>query len=122
MRSENNKIFLGIAGLAMSFSVLAGGGGPSWQPSVNPESCVKSMPAPQTQLEWNNTPSCNEVITNGYAAGVYVSGLFVYDGGQTTVRFTGVVNPSRGDKLDYPESVDGKNFKGTASTSYQWIK
>lgn len=52
-----NKMLLGIAGLAISFSVLAGGGGSSWQPSVNPASCIKNMPAPQTQLEWNNTPS-----------------------------------------------------------------
>ncbi|EFE8234432.1 hypothetical protein F2I39_25320 [Escherichia coli] len=117
-----NKMLLGIAGLAMSFSVFAGGGGSSWQPSVNPENCVKGMPSPQSQLEWNNISACNEVISNGYAAGVYVSGLFVYDGGQTTVRFSGAVNQNRGDKLDYPKSIDGKNFKGTASTTYQWIK
>ncbi|EEZ5662147.1 TPA: hypothetical protein J1Y11_004688 [Escherichia coli] len=115
------KVLFGIAGLAMSFSVFAGGGGSSWQPSVSPAQCIKNQPSPQAQLVWNNTDACNEVVSKGYATGVYVSGLFVYQGGQTTVRFTGAANPRRAEKLNYPESIDGKKFTAVASTNYQWI-
>lgn len=116
------KLIFGLTGMAISFGVLAGGGGSAWQPSVGPEQCLKGTLSPKAQLSWNNTPECNDVIRNGYATGAYVSGLFVYEGGQETIRFNGAASPYRTEKLDYPESVDGKKFRALADIRYQWIK
>lgn len=116
------KVLLGIAGLAMSFSVLAGGGGTSWQPSVGPADCLKTVPSPQVQLLWNDIDACNDVVKKGYAYGVYVSGFFIYEGGQAAIQFTGAANPSKGEKLNYPETLNGNKYKGTTGVKYQWIK
>ncbi|EKN3608773.1 hypothetical protein [Yersinia enterocolitica] len=115
------KVLFGISALAMSFTALAGGGGSSWQPSVSPGYCV-TAPWPQEEIKWRDIKECQEVITKGYARGVTVSGVAVYEGGQITYGYFGAVTPSRGFTMDVPKSIDGVKFKGIASTQYQWIK
>ena len=115
------KVLLGITALTMSFAALAGGGGSSWQPSVSPGHCVKNSPSPQTDLVWNNIPACNEVISKGYASGVYVSGKLVYEGGQITRGYSGFLKPGQNVKMDYPKEINGKKFIGTAASNYQWL-
>lgn len=115
------KVLLGITALTMSAAALAGGGGSSWQPSVSPAQCIKNSPEPQVDLVWNDTPACNEVISKGYASGVYVNGTLVYEGGQITRGYSGFLKPGQNVKMDYPRSIDGKNFKGTSSSNHQWL-
>lgn len=115
------KVLLGISALAMSFTALAGGGGSSWQPSVSPGYCV-TTPSPQEEFKWRDIKECQEVITHGYARGVAVSGLAVYEGGQITYGYSGIVTPNRGFTMNVPESIDGAKFKGIASSQAQWIK
>ncbi|MFQ6246870.1 hypothetical protein ACLMPP_20655 [Yersinia enterocolitica] len=115
------KVLFGISALAMSFTALAGGGGSSWQPSVSPGYCV-TTPSPQEEVKWRDIKECQEVITKGYARGVAVSGVAVYEGGQITHGYFGTVTPSRGFTMDVPKSIDGAKFKGIASSQAQWIK
>lgn len=115
------KVLFSIIALNMSFAALAGGGGSSWQPSVSPGTCIKNSPAPQVDLVWNDIPACNEVISKGYASGVYVNGLLVYEGGQITRGYSGFLRPGQNVEMDYPTIIDGKKFKGTAASNHQWL-
>ncbi|EGI42462.1 protein CexE (CfaD-dependent expression extracytoplasmicprotein) [Escherichia coli TA280] len=107
--------------MCASFSAVAGGGGASWQPSVTPGQCVLNVPAPGVTLKWNNTQACNEVISRGYAASVYVSGLFIYEGGQITRRYSGNVAPGHDHYFSEPKEIDGKKFSSLGQTNYQWV-
>ena len=115
------KLLLGLTALTMSAAALAGGGGSSWQPSVGPGHCIKNSPEPQVDLVWNDIPECNEVISKGYASGVYVSGTLVYQGGQTTRGYSGFLRPGQNVKMDYPKEINGSKFSGTASSNHQWL-
>lgn len=115
------KIIFGMSVLALSFSAFAGGGGSSWQPSVSPAHCIKNSPEPQVDLVWNDIPACNEVISNGYASGVYVNGILVYQGGQITRGYSGFLRPGQNVKMDYPKEINGKKFIGLASSNHQWL-
>lgn len=115
------KVLLGLTALTMSAAALAGGGGSSWQPSVGPAHCIKNSPEPQVDLVWNDIPACNEVISKGYASGVYVSGTLVYQGGQTTRGYSGFLKPGQNVKMDYPKEINGSKFIGTASSNHQWL-
>ena len=114
------KALLGITALTMSFATLAGG--PVWSPSVTPGHCLKNSPTPQEDVVWNDIPACNEVISKGYASGVYINGTLVYEGGQITRGYSGFLRPGQNVKMDYPKVIDGKKFQGLAATNHQWLK
>ncbi|EIQ1940982.1 hypothetical protein LUT55_004655 [Escherichia coli] len=115
------KVLLGFSALAVSFTALAGGGGASWQPSVSPAYCV-SAPAPQEEIKWRNIGECQEVIEKGYAMGVAISGKIIYQGGQITRGFSGIVTPNQGVKVNAPQSIDGAKFTGVAEVKAEWLK
>ena len=115
------KLLLGFSALAVSFTALAGGGGSSWQPSVGPAYCVTSA-APQEEMKWRDVSQCREVIEKGYARGVLISGLIVYEGGQITKGYSGTVTPTSGFKVDAPKSIEGAKFSATAKTQAEWFR
>lgn len=116
------KVLLCIAAFSISFATLAGGGGPSWRPSVTPARCV-NKPSPQEPFKWrSNIKECQDVITKGYASGVFVSGVAVYKGGQITYSYSANVTPSHGPVFAVPKEINGQKFVGIGQTNYQWIK
>ncbi|HBA7004133.1 TPA: hypothetical protein J1184_004749 [Escherichia coli] len=115
------NLLLGVTTLAISFAALAGGGGSSWQPQVSPAYCV-TTPSPQEEVKWRSQVSaCQEVIENGYARGVLISGVAVYKGGQITQGFTGTVTPGSGFLMNVPKSINGAKFVGLGQIQAQWI-
>ncbi len=112
-----SKLILGLSFLTFSFSVLAGGGQPAWQPRVSPGQCITQMPAPGVTLTWHDSEACNEVITKGYARAVYVGGLFVYKGGSTE-SFGVIVGPGKDAKINAPT----ENYSSVGQSTYQWLK
>lgn len=95
---------------------FAGGGTPSWQPSVEPINCVNSN---STYFFWSNTDACNEVISKGYAKGVHYSGKFNYDDG-SSVDFSGYITPQQ--PYSPPAHPQGKKLISLTDTNWYWAK
>lgn len=103
-----------ITGL-FSTASYAGGGSPSWQPSVQPINCVMGS---STKFFWNNSKDCNEVISRGYAKGVQYTGTFVYNDGSTQ-GFNALINSSN----DYtPVHPQGKKVTRLSNTQWSWLR
>ncbi len=116
------KVLLFLSVVSMSFGSVAGGGGTSWQPSVKPGQCLNKVPAPGVTLQYINSSACNEVISKGYAKGVYASGVFIYKGGYITRSFGVMVYANNPVTVNYPTSIDGAKYSSIGQTNYQWIK
>lgn len=107
-----------------SFSAFAGGGGSSWQPSVGPGQCLAFLTDTGTigGYAWRDTSECNEVISRGFAQGVFVSGKVVYAGGQDVFGYSGIVSPNNKFIIDAPDSYNGNSKIGLADGFTQWFK
>lgn len=104
-----------------SFSAFAGGGA-TWSPSVAAAQCIEFTGEGFTGgYKWNNSPSCNEVISKGYALGAQVSGKVVYKNGDT-LGFSGLVKPGSKYIIKAPETYNGYGYRGLADTFVQWFK
>ncbi|EMH1798953.1 hypothetical protein SGX31_004013 [Escherichia coli] len=54
--------------------------------------------------------------------GVAISGKIIYQGGQITRGFSGIVTPNKGFKVDAPQSIDGAKFTSVAEVQAEWLK
>jgi hypothetical protein len=118
-----NKYLLWISLIIGSSSAFAGGGGSAWMPSVSPGQCISFTGTGDVGgYKWSNTTSCNEVIDRNYAQGVLVSGRVIYDGGQSSFGYSGVVGPGRDYTISAPTHYNGKKSTGLADTYTQWLK
>lgn len=118
-----SKYIIGLSVLFISsFSAIAGGGA-TWTPSISASQCVEPTDdQPVGGWKWRDTSACNEVITRGYAEGVTVSGVVVYDGGQDTVGYSGFVKPNHRYTIQAPATYNGKKHRGYADSYIYWLK
>lgn len=107
--------FLSIPLVALSASSFAGGGAPSWSPSVDPINCIVSKSSNNGGWSWNDSPQCNEVIEHGYAKGVKYTGTFSYHDG-TTKDFASIISPRSLVQYDH----NGRIVKGITGISASW--
>lgn len=108
-----------IASLSLSiFSSVshAGGGAPSYHPSVEPINCVMSSSSNQSFF-WNNTEACNQVVDSNFAKGVYYKGTFKYNDGSES-GFSGLIGPNNGYAPSHPA---GKKVVALLNTSATWV-
>lgn len=118
-----SKYIIGLSFLFMSsFSAFAGGG-ETWIPSVSASQCVVPTDAqPVGGWKWRDSSACNDVISHGYAEGLGISGLVVYDGGQDTVGYSGFVRPNQSYTIQAPATYNGKKYKGLTRGDIYWLK
>lgn len=118
-----NKSILSLFSLVISsFSALAGGGA-TWSPSVSAGQCVEFSSGGSTGgYKWKDLSSCNDVINHGYALGVQVSGKVVYEGGQDSIGYFGIVKQGGNYIVQAPETLNGNKKKGFADTYTQWLQ
>ncbi|HAZ3552439.1 TPA: hypothetical protein J1Z12_003226 [Escherichia coli] len=109
------KTVLASAMILVSATSYAGGGGSSWQPSVEPINCVI---ANGDRFVWRSSKDCNEVISHGYAKGVQYTGEFWYQDG-SKMPFNALINPSNGYEVAHPQ---GKQLKGLINTQWSWLR
>ncbi|EHA0861519.1 hypothetical protein JIF05_004734 [Salmonella enterica] len=100
---------------ALSTASFAGGGGASWQPSVEPINCVVGD---ATKFSWRDSKDCNDVITNKYAKGVQYSGQFWYEDGSKQ-SFDALLNPTNSYTPKHPQ---GKKVRGIINTTWSWLR
>ncbi|EIX9792531.1 hypothetical protein ML243_004546 [Klebsiella pneumoniae] len=107
--------FVSISLVVVSTSSFAGGGSPSWRPSVDPINCIVSKSSNSGAWSWNDSPQCNDVINHGYARGVKYTGKFIYQDG-TAQDIASIITPRTIVKYEHY----GKKIKAMVDTSASW--
>lgn len=107
--------FISVSLLVISGSSFAGGGAPSWSPSVDPINCIVSKSTNNGAWSWNDSPQCNDVIDHGYARGVKYTGKFIYHDGSAK-DIVSIITPRTVVQYDH----NGKTIKSIVNTSASW--
>ncbi|EEH8383496.1 hypothetical protein G3142_005587 [Salmonella enterica subsp. enterica serovar Montevideo] len=107
--------FLSLFLLSICGSAYAGGGAPSWSPSIEPSNCIVSKSIDNGGWSWHGSPQCNEVIERNYALGVRYNGQFIYQDG-SSINFDTIITPDSWVHYDHR----GKKLKDIVSHGASW--
>ncbi len=107
--------YLSLLFLSVCAPAIAGGGEPSWSPSIAPSNCIVSKSTDNGGWSWYGSPQCNEVIERNYASGVRYKGQFIYQDGSST-NFDTIIAPNSWVQYDHY----GKKIKNIVSHGVTW--